>query len=83
MLWNLIYSSEDYHPIATKLGEHDLKTLGMQNCQDIFDISNGLPVAGDEFMAKNERQEASNNIHIHCLILIKLQGFVRCMMPSA
>ncbi len=45
MLWNLIYSSEDYHPIATKLGEHDLKTLGTQNCQDIFDISNGLPVA--------------------------------------
>ncbi len=32
-------------PIATKLGEHDLKTLGTQNCQDIFDISNGLPVA--------------------------------------
>ncbi len=27
-------------------------------------------------MAKNERQEAPNNIHIHCLILIKLQGFV-------
>ncbi len=45
MLWNLIYSSEVYHPIATKLGEHDLKTLGTQNCQDIFDISNGLPVA--------------------------------------
>ncbi len=31
-------------------------------------------------MVKNERQEASNNIHIHCLILIKLQGLfvVRC-----
>ncbi len=28
-------------------------------------------------MAKNERQEASNNIQIHCLILIKLQGFVK------
>ncbi len=46
MLWNLIYSSEDYHPFATKLGgEHDLKTLGTQNCQIFFDISNGLPVA--------------------------------------
>ncbi len=45
MLWNLIYSSEDYHPIATKLCEHDLKILGMLNCEDIFDISNGLPVA--------------------------------------
>ncbi len=41
----ITYSSEDYHPIATKLGEHDLKTLGMLNCEDIFDISNGLPVA--------------------------------------
>ncbi len=26
-------------------------------------------------MAKNERQEASNNIHIHYLILIKTSGF--------
>ncbi len=52
MLWNLIYSSEDYHPIATKLGEHDLKTLGMLNCVEIFDISNGFcPWRGDDVMA--------------------------------
>ncbi len=29
-------------------------------------------------MVKNERQEASNNIHIHCLILIKLQVVSLC-----
>ncbi len=44
MLWNFIYS-EDFQQIATKLGEHDLKTLGMLNFEEIFDISNGLPVA--------------------------------------
>ncbi len=26
-------------------------------------------------MAKNERQEASNNIHIHCLIFDQTSGF--------
>ena len=45
MLWNLKYSSEVFNPFATKLGEHDLKTLRMKNCEGIFDISNGLPVA--------------------------------------
>ncbi len=58
--------------------------IGDAKLQDIFDISTGLPVArAMNLWRKNERQEAPNNIHIHCLILIKLQGFVRCMMPSA
>ncbi len=34
-------------------------------------------------MVKNERQEASNNIHIHCLILIKLRVVFVVVMPSA
>ncbi len=32
-------------------------------------------------MARIERQEVSNKVHIHCLILITLQWFVRCMKP--
>ncbi len=45
MLWNLKYSSQDFQQTSTKLGERDLKTLGMLNSGGIFDISNGLPVA--------------------------------------
>ncbi len=45
MLWNLKYSSQDFQHTSTKLGERDLKTLGMLNCGGIFDILNGLPVA--------------------------------------
>ncbi len=30
-------------------------------------------------MARIEIQEVSNKVHIHCLILIKLQWFVRYM----
>ena len=41
------------------------------------------PWRGVEIRAKNEKQEMSNNIHIHSLILIKLHWFVRCMMPIA
>ncbi len=63
--------------LGTKLGEPYLKTLETQNCQDILISRTVCPWRGDEFMAKNERQEASNNIHIHCLILIKLQGCCR------
>ncbi len=44
MLWNLKYSSQDFQHMSTKLGERDLKTLGMLNCGGIFDISKGLPV---------------------------------------
>ncbi len=84
MLWNLIYSSEDYHPIATKLGDTWSQDIGDAKLPRYFwYLERFARGEGDEFMAKNERQEASNNIHIHCLILIKLQGFVRCMMPSA
>jgi hypothetical protein len=43
--WNLKYSSQRIPPIATKLGQHDVKTLSMKNCRQIFDISNGLAVA--------------------------------------
>ncbi len=34
-------------------------------------------------MARIERQEVSNKVHIHCLILITIQWFVRCMKPIA
>ncbi len=34
-----------FNTSSTKLGERDLKTLGILNCGGIFDISNGLPVA--------------------------------------
>ncbi len=37
------------------------------------------PWRGDEVMARIEIQEVSNKVHIHCLILITLQWFVRCM----
>ncbi len=43
MLWNLKYSSQNFQQTSTKLGERDLKPLGMLNCGGIFDISNGLP----------------------------------------
>ncbi len=36
-----------------------------------------------KFMARIERQEVSNKVHIHCLILITIQWFVRCMKPIA
>ena len=45
MLWNLMYSSYRIHPIPTKLGQREVKTLRMLNCGRIFDISNGLAVA--------------------------------------
>ncbi len=45
MLWNLKYSSQDFQQTSNKLGERDLKTLGMLKCGGIFDISNGLSVA--------------------------------------
>ncbi len=45
MLWNLKFSSQVFQQMSTKLGEYDLKTLGMQNCEEIFDILNGLTVA--------------------------------------
>ncbi len=54
MLWNLIYSSEDYHPIATKLGEHDLKTLGTQIAK-IFWYLERFARARRWIMVKNER----------------------------
>ncbi len=41
------------------------------------------PWRGDEVMARIERQEVSNKVYIHCLILITLQWFVRCMKPIA
>ncbi len=41
----LKYSSQDFQPTSTKLGERDLKKLGMLNCGGIFDFLNGLPVA--------------------------------------
>jgi len=31
--------------ITSKLGQHEGKTLRMLNCEQIFDISNGLTVA--------------------------------------
>ncbi len=34
-------------------------------------------------MVRIEIQEVSNKVHIHCLILITLQWFVRCMKPIA
>ncbi len=34
-------------------------------------------------MARIEIQEVSNKVHIHCLILITLQWFVRCLKPIA
>ncbi len=68
MLWNLKYSSRDFQQTSTKLGERDLKTLAWR---------------GDEVMARIEIQEVSNKVHIHCLILITLQWFVRCMKPIA
>ncbi len=34
-------------------------------------------------MARIEIQEVSNKVHTHCLILITLQWFVRCMKPIA
>ncbi len=36
MLWNLKYSSQDFQHRSTKLGERDLKTLGMLNCGGDF-----------------------------------------------
>ncbi len=66
MLWNLIYSSEDYHPIATKLGEHYLKTLGTQNCQDIFDISNGF-ARGEAMNLWRKMRDRKHLIHPHTL----------------
>ncbi len=36
MLWNLKFSSQVFQQMSTKLGEYDLKTLGMQNCKEIF-----------------------------------------------
>ncbi len=44
MLWNL-KSLQDFQQTSPKLGERELKTLGMLNCGEIFDIANGLPVA--------------------------------------
>ena len=38
------------------------------------------PWRGVEIRAKNEKQEMSNNFHIHFLNLIKLHWFVRCMI---
>ena len=38
---------------------------------------------GVEIMARNEKQEVSNTIHIHFLILIKLHQIIRCMMSIA
>ncbi len=40
------------------------------------------PWRGDEVMARIERQEVSNKVHIHCLILITLQWFVLCMKAN-
>ncbi len=51
-------------------------------CGGIFDIFIA-PWRGDEVMARIEIQEVSNKVHIHCLILITLQWFIRCMKPIA
>ncbi len=84
MLWNLKYSSQNFQHTSTKLCERDLKTLEMLNCGGIFDIWNGFcPWRGDEVMARIEIQEVSNKVHIHCLILITLQWFVRYMKHIA
>jgi len=46
------------NPITTKLGQHEVKTLMMKNCQQIFDISNGLAVARQQIYG--EKRESGS-----------------------
>ncbi len=51
--------------------------------RDFFISRTVCPWRGNEVMARIEIQEVSNKVHIHFLILITLQWFVRCMKPIA
>ncbi len=47
----------EFHPITTKLGQHDLTTLRMLNCKGIFHISNGLAIVRLQIYGEEGKQE--------------------------
>ncbi len=58
---NFMYSSS-FHPITTKLGQHDLTTLRMLNCKGIFHISNGLAIVRLQIFGEEGKQEVCYSV---------------------